>query len=1077
MRDPHHPASIKTTPPSLDGVIERERLTAALATLPVAAKWLQSPSGTGKSTLAASYAQTRAKTTVWYRLDERDNDPAFFYEKFSRAVRAESSATASLPAFSGDDHSRQQQFAHRFVAALSLQLAQHPTVIVLDDVQRVTAIEIQRALAALIEVASNGNEVLFVSESTASTAFFDAIASRQLALLNDADLRFSVEECRAMTAALRTDEKQIENIAALTGGHAGALVLACELLRGTDPKSVLGMATVERIHSHLLSKLVERMPPARRELLLRTAFVTQLSRPIAEALAGAAAAQELDALVEGGLLRRVGAGDTETFEAHGLVRQGMQSLAQAELGPADSRALAEATARALITDGQPEAAFALLVEIGSSSKALQVLGSLAEGYAVRGQTELLTSAIARLPLVEVQGNAWLCFWTGQALLRIDEEQARVWFSHAFSSFEAIGDSAGMRLAAACIVTAFGLECADLRDLDNWISRHASVGGETPIAEGERFETSLIMGVMCAAFVSAAYPPQIDADGLIARMNVLLGRNEVWLSDDQRVQAARILIEHGHVFARHQLARNMILATRALIDSAHAGALHRGRWLISAAYAYFESGDTERAKEYLDHARLVVEQSHSSRLAFELGLASADYSMKSQDLQSAVDELRTLETLATASAPAQRAEYARMLTRLLLLQGHAAEGLRWAEEAKRMALPAGFRGANLRGFEMEHVYALAANDRLADAVELISRQEFEPPEARLAVEYCLRFLLHGAENLESLSEGLGNARQIGFINLLDRARAPLARICSAALANGIEREFVLQLIAAKQLAPPPSTGPYWPWPVHVRTLGGLQVHVRGVRYKPSHKAQDKPLELLKLLVTCQALGRDSAEKVWIAERLWPDADMPNARKSLDMTIGRLRRLLSSEQAILTTEGRLQLSSACVWTDIQPLLAALSRARVHRDARVAGKQTDSGEASAYITAVLDHYQGPFLADEEGPPWLLAGREAIAAAVRYALVTADAMLRGDADQLLIPALERAVAADATSEDLARALMRAHLRQGHHSEALRVYRRLREMLSLVLNVAPSAESDAIRDQAYVAEGNRRTAAPSAVQ
>ena len=85
-----------------------------------------------------------------------------------------------------------------------------------------------------------------------------------------------------------------------------------------------------------------------------------------------------------------------------------------------------------------------------------------------------------------------------------------------------------------------------------------------------------------------------------------------------------------------------------------------------------------------------------------------------------------------------------------------------------------------------------------------------------------------------------------------------------------------------------------------------------------------MTFLKLLVTCEALGRDSAEKTWIYERLWPDADSEKARKSLEMTVARLRKLLRSEQSILATEGRLQLSQSHAWTDIRLLRQALSHA---------------------------------------------------------------------------------------------------------------------------------------------------------
>ncbi len=1064
MRDTPHPATIKTSAPSLTRLVERPRLLDALNQLATSGKWLQAPSGTGKSMLAASYAQSAAKPFAWYRLDERDNDPAFFFDEFARSVGAQLQLTEPLPRFGSDDHDRQHVFAQRFAAALNAQVSK-PILLVLDDAHRVTSEEMQLALAALIALAVNGSEVLFISESTAPTAFFDAIAARQLALMNDADLRFNSEECRAMTAALRVDDTHAGSIAALTGGHAGALVLACELLRGSDPASALGATTAERIHLHLLTKLIDRMPKPRRELLMRTAFVAQLTRPIAEALAGSDAAHELDALVDSGLLRRVGAGGNELFEAHGLVRQGMQALARTRQGKAEVTALAERTAMVLSENGQPEAAFALLAEIGSTARAIEQLRPLAEHYARLGQVDLLLSSISILPAAEVDNDAWLCFWTGQALLQVDEEKARVWFARSYSAFEAAGDAYGMRLAAASNVTAFQLECGDLRELDMWVERHRNAGGDTSVPSGDRFETTLLMGIICAAFACARYPEEIDSDAMTERLRLLLDSPLPWLSDDQRVQAARLLIDHCSTFSKREQGANVIVATRALVDDAVGGVLHRGRWLINAAYFCALGDDLDKAAVYLDEARALAQQVDATRLSFELGFASADCWMKKQDLPRAADELSRLQHIATRAPLAQRAEYAMLMTRLLLLQGRLTEGLQWAEEAMHMALTAGYTGANLRVFEMEHVYALAANERLSDAVSLVSRMEVEPREVRAAVECCLRFLLEGETDVGLLRKGLANAAESGFVNLLDRARAPLACIYATALANGIEAEFVHRVIKLKQLKPPPFVGPHWPWAVHVRTLGGFRLDVKGKRYRPTHKAQDKPLELLKLLVTCQALGRTAADKMWIAERLWPDAAAENARKSLDMTVSRLRRLLGDDHTIVANEGRLQLSPELVWTDIQPLRHALSEAGRRRDAKLAGNKIVMAEAAATVTAVLQLYEGPYLQDEDGPPWLLAGREAIATAVRQALLTADLILDGSVDETLIPALERALAADPASEDLARSLMCALVRRGRHSEAVQVYRRLRQMLSLLLGIAPSSETDHIRDRAYAAQ------------
>ena len=798
MRDSHFPVTIKTSAPSLEGTIERERLINALAQLPAPAKWLQSPSGTGKSTLAASYARSRKKPLVWYRLDERDNDPAFFYAELGEAIHRQVRLTKQLPKFSSDDHDRQHAFAQRFAAALSEQLAK-PTLLVLDDVQAIANEAMQQALAALVATTVKGHELLFVSQATTPTAFFDSIAARQLALLNDTDLRFDVGECKAMTEALRIKDAQAESIAALTGGHAGALVLACELLRGTDPKSALGVATVDRIYSHLLTKLVEQMPEQQRQLLLQTAFVKQLTRPIAGTLAGPDAARELDALVEKGLLRRVGIDKTESFEAHGLVRQGMQALARSLMGEPHAKVLAERTASTLIETGQSEAAFALLVEIGSTARAIEVMHYLAEHYAKRGQSELLTASVDKLPTEEVHSKPWLCFWTGQALLGMDEERARVWLGRAYAAFEASGDLNGMRLAAASVVTAYALETGDRRELDSWIDRHRRAGGDSPVLPGTPHETTLIMGVACAAFVESIYPAKIDSNALIARLQRLLESEIGWLSDDQRVQAARILVEQGHVFMKYELAKTAIIATRFLIDRKIGSALQRGRWLTVAAIAHFEQGDTKRSLSLINEAQSIAEASQSSRLSFEIGLTFAKYWMKACDLQRATEELCRLEAIATSMSPAERAEHARLMARLLLLQDRLSEGLRFAQEAKRLAIPAGFTGASVRAYNVELAYALAANDQLSEAIDVLSEQEFEPQEARLALEHCLRFLAGGKSDLDLLRSGLRNAAKIGFINMLDRARTPLTLLCEAALADDIETEFVQRLVSTKATA--------------------------------------------------------------------------------------------------------------------------------------------------------------------------------------------------------------------------------------------------------------------------------------
>ncbi|HET6803051.1 MAG TPA: hypothetical protein VFI50_10430, partial [Casimicrobiaceae bacterium] len=75
-------AGFKAAAPSLDGTIERSAALAALRRPRAAARWLTGVSGSGKSTLVAAHVHATGRRHVWYRLDARDDDAAFFYANF-----------------------------------------------------------------------------------------------------------------------------------------------------------------------------------------------------------------------------------------------------------------------------------------------------------------------------------------------------------------------------------------------------------------------------------------------------------------------------------------------------------------------------------------------------------------------------------------------------------------------------------------------------------------------------------------------------------------------------------------------------------------------------------------------------------------------------------------------------------------------------------------------------------------------------------------------------------------------------------------------------------------------------------
>ena len=85
---------------------------------------------------------------------------------------------------------------------------------------------------------------------------------------------------------------------------------------------------------------------------------------------------------------------------------------------------------------------------------------------------------------------------------------------------------------------------------------------------------------------------------------------------------------------------------------------------------------------------------------------------------------------------------------------------------------------------------------------------------------------------------------------------------------IENEFVRTLIQHNALVAPPDAGPAWPFRLRVRVLGGFELARDGEPMRFTGKAQQRPLDLLKLVA---GLGGRDIDSQQATAALWPDAD--------------------------------------------------------------------------------------------------------------------------------------------------------------------------------------------------------------
>jgi DNA-binding response OmpR family regulator len=244
-----------------------------------------------------------------------------------------------------------------------------------------------------------------------------------------------------------------------------------------------------------------------------------------------------------------------------------------------------------------------------------------------------------------------------------------------------------------------------------------------------------------------------------------------------------------------------------------------------------------------------------------------------------------------------------------------------------------------------------------------------------------------------------------------------------------------------------------WPLKVYTLGQFALLRDGQPIVFSRKVQKRPLDLLKVLI---AKGGQRADTASLIESLWPDAEGDSAKVSFDSNLHRLRKLVDIDDMLSLSEGKLSLDTSRCWVDVWAFEELLDRIE-----RAAHQPADGGEAHypELVKELLRLYAGHFIEKESQDPWAVAARDRLRAKFVRAVTTLGACLEQRKEWDQAAALyARALELDNLAEGLYRRLMIAYRELGETAEALKVYRRCRDMLSIVLSLSPSAETEAVR-------------------
>ncbi|MBI5575296.1 MAG: hypothetical protein HY896_02915 [Deltaproteobacteria bacterium] len=1059
----------KVTAPRITGYFPRRnlfRLLDAARKRPVI--WISAPAGSGKTTLVGSYIETRGLSCLWYQVDEGDVDPAsFFYYMGLAARRAAPRNRTPLPLLSPEYHPNLSVFSLRYFERLYARL-KPGSVLVFDNCQKVPPESfVHDVLREGLSALPKGLNAILISRGDPPPAFARDRAHRTMEVMGWEELRLTHTETEGI-ARLRRKRKVSKETARMlhgrTDGWAAGLVL---ILEQTDRHPVesrrLGERSPEELFDYFAEEVFGRLEENVRAFLLRSVFLERTTVGMAEKLAGEPrAGLILSYLSRNNYFTQKHLHGEPVYEYHSLFREFLLARAKAALPAQDIALIQREAADLLAGNGQLEAAVALYRECGAWEEAMRIVLSQASSLVAQGRYRTLGEWLAAIPKSETENNPWIDYWTGASRLPFEPRESRKAFEEAFRRFYELRDVGGVFLAWSGIAESIMYGHEGLKPLDRWFSLLDGLMnefGDFPSEEiGARVTCSMIRAL------ALRRPPYSAMERWADRAHhVSQTCGDLSVRIEALVNMAIFRYAEGNL-RKLEFLLDTLRETVKLQDVPPIARL-TVNWL-EAAYANLASCYEMGMKAV----------SEGLALSGATGVHVMDYmlmgqgvlcSLKTGDFPTAGRYLGDMAASLPSAKPWEASFYHYAAAWEALLRGetahadlHSSENLRLCEEVGNPWTV--YLSHSLRGFLF---HAAGENGKAADSLSMAcqtgahSRNEYTRFLCLLSQSYF--YLQEGNESaaLLSLREGMRVGRENGYVNLYMWQPGVIEGIMAKALDAGIETAYAQDLIRRNALVPDrPLDAERWPYPFEVFTLGRFDLVKYGERIPVSKKVQQKPLQMLKALIT---LGGSEIAEETITDLLWPDSEGDLAHQAFTSTLHRLRKLVGDEKAIALRDGRLTLSDRHGWVDAWAFERLIEQAGNARK-RDAGR--DGGaEILRMIEKAVGLYKGPFLPEETKHPKAVSLRERLRSKFLRAVETLGRHWESaDEWEKAVDCYRRGIEAESLAEEFYRCLIVCYRRLGRDAEAHATYRACRNVLSASLGIAPSPGTESVYRATY---------------
>jgi len=1071
MRDnmARNTASIaKITRPVLAGSYPRKRLFRLLdSARKKKVVWVTGPPGSGKTTLVSSYIASRRVPCLWIRLEEGDADPATFFHYLGLAAKKAAPRTrVPLPVLTPDQRPAVTAFAQRYFESLFSRL-KAGSLIVFDDYQKVPVDSaFHTMLRDGLSLLPPGISVILISRGGPLPPYARLRAGRSLEVIGWKELRLSPRETEGI-AHLRWKGKggreTIRSLQSISDGWAAGFVL---LLEKAGPVSgaplKLPRQKPQEILDYFAGEILENLDEEMHSFLLKSAHLPRMTARMAAQLTGLRrAGQTLSYMNRHNYFTEVRPGPEPVYEYHSLFRDFLRSRGSDLFSEKYVRRIQGKAAAILEQSGHVEEAAGIFREIGDWRGFSRILQKQAPSLVREGRSGTIAEWLEFLPKENLEEDPWLLYWRGVARLPTQPGESRGDFEKAFRRFSRQKDRNGAFLSWAGAVDAILLGPGSLKTLDPWFATLGKMWKKSTPPLPEEIE-SRVTGAMIKA-LSLRRPPFVDIEVWADRaMRLARSTRDITLRFTSLLNVAYYRFHSGD-----------FQGTGLLIDSL-VGMLHRPElpplprltlcWL-RAAYANMH-GLHEKCLKLVKEGFELADSTDVHLMDYLLAGHGALSSLHKGDPGTAAGFLRKMASGLSAARPWEAAFYHHLAAWEALHRRDQAKALFHSERCLAMCEEVGNPWTEALAL-LQRAFVLHEEGKTEEAIRHLKRafrmgkgsgMHFIRFVCLLAEAYFSLLRGEEASGLSCLRKGLRIGREKGYVDVYLWRPGLLETVAAKALEKGIETGYVRDLIRKNVLVPDPALPGLenWPWPLKLYTLGSFDLLKEGIPLSFPRKIQHKPLLMLKVLV---ALGGRDVPEEQMTDILWPETEGDLAHQSFATTLRRLRKLLGNEKAVSLREGRVTLEARHCWVDAFAFESIL--ARVDAEVRSSDASSDGSHIVFLAEKAIALYKGPFLAAETSHPWAVGVRERMRSKFLRAVGSLGRSLEMEGRWAeAIACYRRGLEVDDLAEEFYQRLMICHQRAGQVAEALAAYNRCRKILSAVLGVAPSAETESVADR-----------------